>query len=61
MRRTYIARQFLVVLHHLFVLLVDGQNFADAVCGGFGLSEKSWMSSEDSEGGLLQNKSFYET
>lgn len=30
---THITGQFLVVLHHLLVLLVDSQHFADSICG----------------------------
>lgn len=38
---TYVTRQLLVVLHHLFVLLVDGQNLADTVGCRLGLSGSS--------------------
>ena len=46
---TYVAGQLLVVLHHLFILLVDSQDFADPVCGRLSLSGNSVMSSAHSD------------
>lgn len=43
MFHTHITGQLLVVLHHLLILLVDSQHFADAIGGCLGLSESTVM------------------
>lgn len=42
--RSHIAGQLLVVLHHLLVLLVDSQHFADTICCRFSLFRNTVMS-----------------
>lgn len=49
MFHTHITGQFLIVLHHLLVLLVDSQHFADTICSCLSLSGNRVMSSAHSD------------
>lgn len=49
MSSTHVAGQFLVVLHHLLVLLVDGQHFANTICSCLSLSGDRVMSGAHGE------------
>lgn len=42
---THLAGQLLIVLHHLLILLVDSQHFADTICSCLSLSGNRVMSS----------------
>lgn len=46
---THITGQLLIVLHHLLVLLVDSQYFADTICGCLSLSGNRVMSRPHSD------------